>query len=90
MKIMCMARSATVAAAVAAMSFSSLLTAGVTDQDILNDAKTTGDIVSYGLGTHGQRYSPLKIVNDKTYNRYHLFGRFPLVVKNSVGKNHSR
>ncbi|WP_269620961.1 methanol/ethanol family PQQ-dependent dehydrogenase [Zhongshania sp. BJYM1] len=65
MKIMCMARSVTVAAAVAAMSFSSLLNAGVTDQDILNDAKTTGDIVSYGLGTQGQRYSPLKIVNDK-------------------------
>ena len=37
--------------------------AGVTDADILNDAKTTGDVVSFGLGTQGQRYSPLDKVN---------------------------
>ena len=40
--------------------------AGVTDADILNDAKTTGDVVSFGLGTQGQRYSPLTAVNTKT------------------------
>jgi len=40
--------------------------AGVTDADILNDAKTTGDVVSFGLGTQGQRYSPLTQVNTKT------------------------
>ena len=32
----------------------------VTDEDIANDAKTTDDVVSYGLGNQGQRYSPLK------------------------------
>lgn len=37
--------------------------AGVTDQDILNDAATTGDVVSYGLGPQGQRFSPLERVN---------------------------
>ncbi|MCB1890124.1 MAG: PQQ-dependent methanol/ethanol family dehydrogenase [Rhodocyclaceae bacterium] len=37
--------------------------AGVTDADILNDAKTTGDVVSFGMGTQGQRYSPLDKVN---------------------------
>jgi alcohol dehydrogenase (cytochrome c) len=41
-------------------------TASVSDRDILNDHKTTDDIVSYGLGTQGQRYSPLKDVNTKT------------------------
>ena len=35
----------------------------VTDQMIENDAKTTGDILSWGMGTQGQRYSPLKAIN---------------------------
>jgi alcohol dehydrogenase (cytochrome c) len=39
---------------------------GVTDEDILNDAKNTHQIVTHGLGTQGQRYSPLKQVNVDT------------------------
>ncbi len=42
------------------------VTASVTDKDIANDAKTTGDVVSWGMGTQGQRYSPLSKVNTKT------------------------
>jgi len=38
----------------------------VTDADILNDAKTGGDVVSFGLGTQGQRFSPLTAVNTKS------------------------
>ena len=38
----------------------------VTDQDILNDAETTGDVLTYGLGTQGQRFSPLDLVNKET------------------------
>ncbi len=38
----------------------------VTDADILNDAKTAGDVVSFGLGTQGQRFSPLTAVNAST------------------------
>ena len=34
--------------------------AAVTDQMIENDAKSTGDVLSWGIGTQGQRYSPLK------------------------------
>ena len=34
----------------------------VTDEDIANDAKTTEDVVSYGLGNQGQRYSPIKTI----------------------------
>lgn len=37
--------------------------AGVTDEDILNDQKTVGDVVSYGLGPRAQRYSPLDKIN---------------------------
>ena len=38
----------------------------VTDKDIENDAKTTGDVLSWGMGTQGQRYSTLAKVNTKT------------------------
>ena len=38
----------------------------VTDADILNDAKTGGDVVSYGMGTQGQRYSLLTAINTNT------------------------
>ncbi len=37
--------------------------AGVTDKDILNDAKTPGDVVSYGMGPHQHRFSPLNKIN---------------------------
>lgn len=43
--------------------------AGVTDADIINDAKTTGDVVSYGLGPQGQRYSSLSTINDKNISK---------------------
>ena len=41
-------------------------TAGVTDEDILNDAENTENVVSYGIGTKAQRYSPLDKVNAGT------------------------
>lgn len=40
--------------------------AGVTEQDIINDAKTPGDVVTYGLGPKAQRYSPLKAIDKET------------------------
>jgi alcohol dehydrogenase (cytochrome c) len=43
--------------------------AAVTDQMIANDAKTGNDVVSWGLGTQGQRYSPLKSVNTGNVGR---------------------
>jgi alcohol dehydrogenase (cytochrome c) len=43
--------------------------AGVTDEDILNDQATPGDIVSYGMGPRAQRYSPLKQLNKKNVDR---------------------
>ena len=39
---------------------------GVTEQDIINDAKTPGDVVTYGLGPQGQRYSPLKAIDKES------------------------
>jgi alcohol dehydrogenase (cytochrome c) len=43
--------------------------ATVTDKMIEDDAKTTGDILSWGIGTQGQRYSPLKAINPQTIGR---------------------
>ncbi|MDA0190028.1 MAG: PQQ-dependent methanol/ethanol family dehydrogenase [Proteobacteria bacterium] len=37
--------------------------AGVSDADIVNDAKTADNVVSYGMGTQGQRFSPLNKIN---------------------------
>ena len=37
----------------------------VTDEDIMNDHKTPGDIVSYGMGTQGQRFSTLDDLTTK-------------------------
>jgi alcohol dehydrogenase (cytochrome c) len=42
------------------------LMAAVNDQDIANDATTTNDVVSYGLGLQGQRFSPLDKLNTET------------------------
>ena len=51
-----------IAAALASLT-SAVANAAVTDQMIAADAKTGGDVLSSGLGTQGQRYSPLKSVN---------------------------
>ena len=58
-----------VAAAVLALALASIGTAQakeVTDADILNDSTNTTQIVTHGLGTKGQRYSPLTEVNLNT------------------------
>ncbi|MAZ09038.1 MULTISPECIES: PQQ-dependent methanol/ethanol family dehydrogenase [unclassified Limnobacter] len=46
-----------------ALAIPAVASAAVTDAMIQNDAKTTGDILSWGMGTEGQRYSPLKDIN---------------------------
>jgi alcohol dehydrogenase (cytochrome c) len=43
--------------------------ATVTDQMIENDAKSTGDVLSWGLGQQGQRYSPLKQINPSSISK---------------------
>ncbi|GAB3444753.1 PQQ-dependent methanol/ethanol family dehydrogenase [Insolitispirillum peregrinum] len=50
--------------------------AGVTDQDILNDAKTPKDVVTYGMGTQGQRFSPLTALNVDTVKNLHAAWSF--------------
>jgi len=50
----------------AAMSAQS---AGVTDQMIENDAKSTNDVLSWGIGPQGQRHSPLKTINTSNVSK---------------------
>jgi alcohol dehydrogenase (cytochrome c) len=52
-----------VAAALASLTSAAANAEAVTDQMIAADAKTGGNVLSSGLGTQGQRYSPLKGVN---------------------------
>ena len=43
--------------------------AQVTNDMIAKDATTTDNVLSWGLGTQGQRFSPLTDINTKTINR---------------------
>lgn len=47
-------------------AFSTTAAFAVTDQDIADDAKTTDNVVSYGMGLQGQRFSPLDKLNADT------------------------
>ena len=49
-----------------AMAGSPAMAKDVTDADILNDAKTTDDVVRFGLGPQGQRFSPATQIDTKT------------------------
>lgn len=60
-------RTAIASAVIAASAFmGSQAMAAVSDADILNDASTKGDVVSFGLGTQGQRHSPSTQINTNT------------------------
>ncbi len=48
---------------------SSIAHATVTDKMIENDAATPGDVLSWGIGQEGQRYSPLKKINTSTVSK---------------------
>ncbi|MBF6991207.1 MULTISPECIES: PQQ-dependent methanol/ethanol family dehydrogenase [unclassified Cupriavidus] len=58
-------RAVMVATAVAAATASVAAQAAVTDAMIENDAKTPGDVLSWGMGPQGQRYSTLARINTK-------------------------
>ncbi|HSW24886.1 MAG TPA: PQQ-dependent dehydrogenase, methanol/ethanol family, partial [Burkholderiaceae bacterium] len=39
------------------------------DQALKNDAKSTGDVLTYGMGYNNQRYSPLTQINTKNVSK---------------------
>ena len=59
-------RLAAISAAVMMLGASQVSAKGVTDADIVKDDTITSQVLTYGLGTKGQRFSPLKQVNTET------------------------
>ena len=57
---------ATTSALALSVALSAPVYADVTLDDVVNDAKTTNDVVTAGLGGQNQRYSPLKQINKDT------------------------
>jgi alcohol dehydrogenase (cytochrome c) len=53
----------TIVAGAFGLASAAALAGPVTDKMIEDDAKTTGDVLSWGMGTQGQRYSPLAKIN---------------------------
>ncbi len=39
---------------------------GPTQAQLMDDANSTGDVLTYGMGPRGQRYSPLTMINSET------------------------
>lgn len=50
-------------------AMSGMAQAKVTDKDIVNDQATPGDVVSYGMGPRGQRFSPIDTMNTKNVKK---------------------
>ncbi|MGF7202583.1 PQQ-dependent dehydrogenase (methanol/ethanol family) [Sphingobium olei] len=49
-----------------AASTAPLMAEGPTDMDLMNDAASTGDVLTYGMGPQAQRFSPLAQINSQT------------------------
>jgi len=58
-----------IAAIALAAGAAPLLAEGPTDADLMNDASTTGDVLTYGMGPQAQRFSPLNRINSQTVAR---------------------
>ena len=58
-----------VAAVSAALCLAAPVWAGITEEDLANDAASTGDILTNGMGRNLQRFSPLDMVNKTNVTR---------------------
>jgi alcohol dehydrogenase (cytochrome c) len=63
--------------------------AGVTDKDI-ERRQDHGDVLSWGMGTEGQRYSPLDKINVKNIKNLVPAWSFPSAAKSSAARKPSR
>ena len=52
-----------VAALALALGTAPLLAEGPTDADLMNDAASTGDVLTYGMGPQAHRFSSLNAIN---------------------------
>jgi len=56
-------------AVLGAVAATPLLAAGPTSQDLVNDANTPGDVLTYGMGPQAQRFSSLSKINTETVKK---------------------
>ena len=63
---------------------------GPTDQDILKDAETPGDVLTYGMGTQGQRHSRSRRSTPTRSRSWRRSGRSRSAAKSSAARNRSR
>jgi glucose dehydrogenase len=62
--------------------------AGVTDEMIQNDAKTPGDVLSYGMSPQQHRFSPLAKINAQNVKR--LVPAWTSAARSSAASRRSR
>ena len=58
----------------------------VTDQDLLNDAQTPGDVLTYGLGYKAQRFSPLDQISRPRSSIWYRPGPCPSAARSSAAR----
>src|SRR5436189_5375683 len=58
-----------IASVAAVLYFFAVSATAQTLDDLRNDGKNTDNILTYGMGYHQQRYSPLKQIDKKTVRR---------------------
>ena len=61
---------------------------GPTDADLMNDAKSTGDVLTYGMGPQAHRFSALNAINSGNVSK--MVPVFSWVVKSSAARKRSR
>jgi alcohol dehydrogenase (cytochrome c) len=75
------------AVALAAPAFAE---SGPSSQDINNDAQSTGDVLSYGMGPWAQRFSPMTQINTTTVKIWFPLSPLRSAVKSSAVRKLSR
>ena len=74
----------------ALISGSSAFAAGVSDAMIEADAKNGKDVLTWGMGQNGQRFSTLTKINTKNVSKLVPAWSFRSAARNSAARNPSR
>ena len=74
----------------ASLALGALLVPGAQAQtaaDLINDSKTTGDVLVYGMGYNAQRYSPMTKINKSNVKRLVPMWGYSMA-DNQIGRAH--
>ena len=59
-----------------------------TAADLINDSKTTGDVLVYGMGYNAQRYSPMTKINKSNVKRLVPMWGYSMADNREIGRAH--